>query len=106
VRPGAHLPFDFFLNSLADNYGKRAVCVILSGTGNDGSVGLRAVSEKGGLVIAQDPGDTTYEGMPRSAIATEAVNLVLPAAKIPEAIIRHAKQHPLSGRRREVWITG
>ena len=97
VRPGAHLPFDFFLNSLADNYGKRAVCVILSGTGNDGSVGLRAVSEKGGLVIAQDPGDTTYEGMPRSAIATEAVNLVLPAAKIPEAIIRHAKQHPYLG---------
>jgi len=59
------LPFDFFLNSLADNYGKRAVCVILSGTGNDGSVGLRAVSEKGGLVIAQDPGDTTYEGCPQ-----------------------------------------
>ena len=97
VRQGAHLPFDFFLNSLADNYGTRAVCVILSGTGSDGSVGLRAVSEKGGLVIAQDPGETTYEGMPRSAIATGAVSLVLPAAKIPEAIIRHAKQHPYLG---------
>jgi chemotaxis response regulator CheB len=93
VRQGAHLPFDFFLHSLADNYGERAVCVILSGTGSDGSVGLRAVSEKGGLVIAQDPGETAYEGMPRSAIATGAVDLVLPAAKIPQVLIRHA-QHP------------
>jgi two-component system CheB/CheR fusion protein len=92
VRSAAHLPFDFFLNSLADNYGKRAVCVILSGTGSDGSVGLRAVSEKGGLVIAQDPSETAYDGMPRSAIATGAVNLVLPAAKIPGALIGHAQQ--------------
>lgn len=97
VRQGAHLPFDFFLNSMADNYGKRAVCVILSGTGTDGSVGLRAVSEKGGLVIAQDPDDTAYEGMPRSAIATGAVNVIAPAVKIPEAIIRHARKHPYLG---------
>lgn len=96
VRQGAHLPFDFFLNSLADNYGKYAVGVILSGTGSDGSVGLRAVREKGGLVIAQDPGETAYDGMPRSAIATGAVNLVLPAAKIPRALIEHA-HHPERG---------
>ena len=93
VRPGVHLPVDLFLRSLADDYGERAVCVILSGTGSDGSVGLRAVSEQGGLVIAQDPAEAAYDGMPRSAIATGAVDLVLPVAKIPQALIRHA-QHP------------
>ena len=53
-RHGARLPFDFLLNSLAREYGARAVCVILSGTGADGSVGLTAVKAKGGLVIAQE----------------------------------------------------
>lgn len=92
-REDVHLPFDFFLNSLAEEYGERAVCVILSGTGVDGSVGLRAVSEKGGLVIAQDPEEAAFDGMPRSAIATGAVNLVLPTAKIPRTLIRYAL-HP------------
>lgn len=90
---GARLPFDFFLNSLADACGERAVCVILSGTGADGSIGLKAISEKGGLVIAQDPEEAAYDGMPRSAIVTGAVNLVLPAAQIPQALIRYAG-HP------------
>jgi two-component system, chemotaxis family, CheB/CheR fusion protein len=90
---GARLPFDFFLSSLADAFGERAVCVILSGTGADGSVGLKAISEKGGLVIAQDPLEAAYDGMPRSAIATGAVNLVLPVAQIPQALTRYA-QHP------------
>jgi two-component system CheB/CheR fusion protein len=90
---GARLPFDFFLHSLADQYGERAVCVILSGTGADGSIGLKAVSEKGGLVIAQDPEEAAYDGMPRNAVATGAVNLVLPAARIPRALISYA-QHP------------
>jgi len=90
---GARLPFDFFLSSLADGYGERAVCVILSGTGADGSVGLKAISEKGGLVIAQDPAEAAYDGMPRSAISTGAVNLVLPVGEIPQALIRYAR-HP------------
>jgi two-component system, chemotaxis family, CheB/CheR fusion protein len=88
---GARLPFDFFLNSLADAYRERAVCVILSGTGADGSTGLRAVSEKGGLVIAQDSAEAAYDGMPKSAIATGAVNLVLPVAQIPQALVRYAR---------------
>jgi two-component system CheB/CheR fusion protein len=90
---GARLPFDFFLHSLADQYGERAVAVILSGTGADGSVGLKAVSDKGGLVIAQDPEEASYDGMPRNAVATGAVNLILPVAQIPEALIRYA-HHP------------
>jgi two-component system, chemotaxis family, CheB/CheR fusion protein len=87
------LPFDFFLSTLAEEYGERSIAVILSGTGADGSVGLKAVSDKGGLVIAQDPEEAAFDGMPRNAIATGAVNLVLPIAQIPQALIRYVR-HP------------
>src|SRR5208283_2260511 len=72
ARHGARLPFDFLLHSLAEACGARAICVILSGSGADGSLGLKAVREKGGLVIAQDPDEAGYDGMPRSAIMTGA----------------------------------
>src|SRR6202021_2832528 len=87
ARRGARLPFDFLLNSLAREYGARAVCVVLSGTGADGSLGLKAVKESGGLVIAQDIAEADYDGMPRSAIATGAVDLVLRTAKIAEGLV-------------------
>jgi len=90
ARHGARLPFDFLLHTLAEAYGARAICVILSGTGADGSIGLKAVHDKGGLVIAQDPDEAGFEGMPRSAIMTGAVDLVLPVAKIPDALVKHA----------------
>ena len=86
-RRGARLPFDFFLASLAESCGKQAVCVVLSGTGSDGSVGLIAIKEKGGLVIAQDPEEAEFDGMPRSAIATGAVDVVASVADIPELIV-------------------
>ena len=88
-RHGARLPFDFLLHSLAEEFGSRGVCIVLSGTGADGSSGLKAVKEKGGLVIAQDPEEAGYDGMPRSAILTGAVDLVLPAAEIPGAILKY-----------------
>ncbi|WP_026595993.1 chemotaxis protein CheB [Methyloferula stellata] len=91
---GARLPFDFLLNSLAEECDARAICVILSGTGADGSLGLKAIKDKGGLVAAQDPNEAGYDGMPRSAIATGAVNLVLPVAKIPEALIEYSRGRP------------
>ena len=84
---GARLPFDFLLQSLAEEYAERAVCVILSGTGGDGSRGLKALKEKGGLVLAQDLDEAGFDGMPRSAIETGAVDQVAPAAKLPEAIL-------------------
>ena len=83
---GARFPFDVLLHSMAGEYGPRAACVVLSGTGGDGSAGLRAVKEEGGLVIAQDPDEAGYDGMPRSAIATGLVDAVLPVAGIPEAL--------------------
>lgn len=85
-RHGARLPFDFLLHSLAEEFGDRAICVVLSGTGADGSLGLKSVNEASGFVVAQDPDEAEHDGMPRSAIATNAVNRVLPVAEIPEAI--------------------
>jgi two-component system CheB/CheR fusion protein len=92
ARHGARLPFDFLLHSLADEYGARAVCLILSGTGADGSIGLKSVKEHCGLVIAQDPDEAGFDGMPRSAISTGGVDLVLPVAKIPEALAQYDRR--------------
>jgi two-component system CheB/CheR fusion protein len=89
---GARLPFDFLLHSMAADCGAFAVCVILSGTGGDGSLGLKAVKENGGLVIAQDPDEAAFDGMPRSAIATDAVDLVLPVAEIPAALVKYSRR--------------
>jgi len=87
ARHGARLPFDFLLQSLAEDYSENAVGVVLSGTGADGSRGVKAIKEKGGLVLAQDPDDAEFDGMPRNAIATGAVDHVAPAAKLAEAIL-------------------
>jgi two-component system, chemotaxis family, CheB/CheR fusion protein len=92
ARHGARLPFDFLLNSMATEFGDRVIGVVLSGTGADGSRGLKAVNEKGGFVIAQDPKDAGYDGMPRSAIMAGVVDLVLPAARIAEALVEHSQR--------------
>ena len=93
-RHGARLPFDFLLNSLAKTFGPRVVCVVMSGTGADGSVGLQAIKATGGLVVAQDLDEAGYDGMPRSAIATGAVDLVLAAAKIAAALVEREREEP------------
>jgi two-component system CheB/CheR fusion protein len=76
------LPIDFFLRSLAEDAGKRAVGVVLSGTGSDGTFGLRAIKEAGGLTFVQDPESAKYDGMPRSALESGVVDHCL----MPEAI--------------------
>ena len=91
-RHGARMPFDFFLRSLAEDRGARTVCAVLSGSGADGSVGLMAVHDKGGLVIVQDPQDARSDGMPRSAIKTGVADLVLPVAEIPAALVKYGQQ--------------
>jgi two-component system CheB/CheR fusion protein len=90
-RHGARMPFDFLLRSLAEELGAKAICVILSGTGADGTLGLGAIKEKGGLVIVQDPDEAGYDGMPRSAIKTGAVDFVLPVAEIPQGLATFAR---------------
>jgi two-component system, chemotaxis family, CheB/CheR fusion protein len=91
-RHGARMPFDFFLRSLAEDCGGRAVCAVLSGTGTDGSAGLTAIRDKGGLVIVQDPEDAAHDGMPRSALMTGTVDLVLPVAEIPAALVKYSRK--------------
>jgi two-component system CheB/CheR fusion protein len=98
ARHGARLPFDFLLHSLAADCGARAVCVILSGTGADGSLGLKTVKQNGGFVIAQDPDEADYDGMPRSAVSTGAVDFVLPITKIPEALVKFNRRMTFAGK--------
>ncbi len=90
ARHGARLPFDFLLNTLAMSFGPRAACVVLSGTGSDGGLGLKEVKACGGFVIAQDPAEAGYDGMPRNAMLTGLVDLVLPVAAMGDALAHRA----------------
>jgi chemotaxis methyl-accepting protein methylase len=83
---GPHLPVDSFFTSLAGGRRDRAVGVVLSGTGADGAEGVRAIRAAGGLTMAQDPATAAHRGMPESAIATGAVDLVLPLPMIAERL--------------------
>ncbi|MBV8410974.1 MAG: hypothetical protein JOY64_25330, partial [Alphaproteobacteria bacterium] len=78
---GPRTPIDSFFLSLAAAKGENAACVILSGTGSDGTLGLRAIKENGGLTMAQEGAE--YDGMMRSAVRTGMVDFVLPLEKIP-----------------------
>jgi two-component system CheB/CheR fusion protein len=80
-------PVDVFFRALADAHGSRSVCVVLSGTGPNGSAGLKRVKEYGGLTIAQAPDEAAYPDMPNNAIATGQVDLVLHIAEMPRRII-------------------
>ncbi len=86
---GLRLPIDFFFRSLAQDQHERAICIVLSGTGSDGTLGVRAIKGEGGMVMAQDPESTEYDGMPRSAIATGLVDYVLPPAEMPAQLIAY-----------------
>ncbi len=86
---GHRLPIDFFFRSLAQDQHERAICIVLSGTGSDGTQGVRAVKGEGGMVMVQNPESTEYDGMPRSAIATGLVDYVLPPAEMPPQIIAY-----------------
>jgi two-component system CheB/CheR fusion protein len=90
ARHGTRLPFDFLLQSLAVAAATNAACVILSGGGADGAIGAQAIKAAGGLVVAQDPAEASHPSMPQSAIATGAVDFILPAAAIGVALRRFA----------------
>ena len=83
---GLRRPIDKFFESLADDVGPRGVAIVLSGTGSDGSQGIRAVKEAGGLVFVQDPKQAEYNGMPNSAIETGAEDIVLPTQDMFEVV--------------------
>ena len=85
-----HLPIDFFFRSLAADQKERAVCVILSGTGSDGSLGLRAIKAEAGMAMVQDATSAKYAGMPSSAIATGLADYVLPPRTMPAQLAAYA----------------
>ena len=91
---GLRLPIDFFFRSLADDVNDLAVGVILSGMGSDGSTGLRAIKEKNGIVLVQDPNDAKFDSMPRSVIDSVLVDIIAPARELPGKLIEYLKHIP------------
>lgn len=96
---GVHLPIDSFLRSLAQEEADRAICIILSGTGSDGTLGLREVKAAAGLVMAQDEAQAKYDSMPRSAIDTGMVDFILPVEKMGEQLAQYLS-HPFLTKRK------
>jgi len=86
---GQRLPIDYFFRSLAQDQRELAIGVVLSGTGSDGSLGVRAIKGEGGMVMAQSPESSEFDGMPRSAIATGLVDYELPPAEMPAKLISY-----------------
>ncbi|MDT8441184.1 MAG: chemotaxis protein CheB [Desulfuromonadales bacterium] len=88
---GLRLPIDFFLRSLAEDLQERSIGVILSGMGSDGTLGLKAIKGKAGLVLVQDPATAKFDSMPRSAIAAGLADLVAPAEELSGKIIDYLR---------------
>lgn len=88
-----NLPIDIFFRSLAIDRGKHSIGIILSGTGSDGTLGLKAIKEQGGIIMCQDEESAKFDGMPRSAIATGMVDYILPPDSMPETLTKYIK-HP------------
>lgn len=86
---GHRLPIDFFFRSLAKDQSERAICIVLSGTGSDGTLGIRAIKGEGGIALAQSPDSAEYAGMPVNAIDTGLVDFILPPADMPAQLMTY-----------------
>ena len=94
---GHRLPIDFLFRSLAQDQRERAIGIVLSGTGSDGTLGVRAIKAEGGMVMVQNPDSCEFDGMPRSAVATGLVDYELAPAEMPAqlmAYVTHAFGRP------------
>ncbi len=89
------LPIDVFFKSVAAHYGAHCVGVVLSGTGSDGTRGAAAINDAGGFLIAQEPLDAKFDGMPRSVIATGLVDAILPVDQIGARLLAHISNQPI-----------
>jgi two-component system CheB/CheR fusion protein len=96
-RGGWQTSIDLFLRSLADDQQERAICIILSGTGAHGTLGLKAVKAAGGMAMVQDPTSAEHPRMPQSAIATGLADYVLAPDKLPEALIKYVQHFYVNG---------
>ncbi len=90
------LPIDYFFRSLAKDQKEKSIGIILSGMGTDGTLGLRAIQEVGGMTMAQDPASAKFDSMPRSAIKNGLVDFSLSPEKMPEALVRYIRKSPAS----------
>jgi two-component system CheB/CheR fusion protein len=86
---------DTFLHTLAEDKKDKAIAIILSGTGTDGTKGILSIKEHGGMVIVQDPGTAKFDGMPNSAIATGEIDYILPPDKIYEELFNYINEEPV-----------
>ena len=93
---GLRLPIDFFFRSLADDRQNQSIGVILSGMGSDGTLGLRAIKEKAGVVFVQEPASAKFDGMPRSAVDAGLADVVAPVEELPGKIVAFLQHAPLS----------
>jgi two-component system CheB/CheR fusion protein len=91
---GLRLPIDFFFRSLADDQQERSIGLILSGMGSDGTEGLRAIKEKNGIVMVQEPSTAKYDSMPRNAIESVNIDIVAPVSELPRKLIDLLKRSP------------
>jgi two-component system CheB/CheR fusion protein len=89
------MPIDVFLRSLAEDQGDNAICIILSGTGTDGTLGLRAILGAGGISLVQTPETAKYDGMPASAIHGGYATHVLPVEQMPQLLRAVARRLPI-----------
>src|SRR5215469_5826274 len=104
---GRHLPIDYFFHSLAQEQSSKAVAIILSGMGHDGSAGLKSIKERGGATFAQDEPSAQHGAMPASAVDSGYVDIVTTPRKIAAELVRLAKDRPAKGtRKRTVAETG
>jgi len=99
---GLRLPIDFFFRSLAQDQQERSIGVILSGMGSDGTLGLRAIKEKAGVVLVQEPSTAKFDGMPRSAIDAGLADIVAPAEELPAKISTYLQRTPLIAKTEEL----
>ncbi len=99
---GHRLPIDFLFRSLAIDQHEHTIGIVLSGTGSDGTLGVRAIKAEGGMVMVQSPASCEFDGMPQSALATGMVDYTLPPAEMPAQLIAYVTQafgrppHPAS----------
>ena len=88
-----NLPIDHFFRALSQDQAEKAICIILSGTGTDGTLGAKAIKGGGGMTMVQTEKQAKYDGMPRSAIDTGLIDYILPLEKMPEELVKYI-QHP------------
>ncbi len=102
VLNGLKLPIDYFFRSLADDQQENSIGVILSGMGSDGSLGLKAIKEKNGIVVVQDPVSAKFDGMPQSAVNAVIVDILASANELPAKLIAFLKHSPAIVKKTEI----